>query len=414
MMSSTFDENTSRTLYVGNLENTVTEDLLLALFTQIGPCKGCKIIHEPGNDPYAFIEFNEHQIAAHALLAMNKRLCMGKEMKVNWATTSGHQSKVDTSKHFHIFVGDLAPEIDQNTLRDAFSPFGDISEIKIARFSDTGKPKGYCFIAFTNKNDAETAIASMNGQWLGTRKIRTNWATRKAQTGHDGQRYREAPNQSYNEYSQKLDYNEVWQRTGEANSTVYLGGISDVNEELVRNIFHVYGQIQEIRVFKEKGYAFVKFFSKDSACQAICNVHGMDVNGYVAKCGWGRDDGSMGGLGGNNSQDSSLSGMNSHMQHMSQNLYQSPSNDSIMSTNSLNQGQYGYTPNYTQQYMQNQQQSWNMQTTPNMQSSTSLWDGFSNSNNSAAPWRMSQSSYPHQPSQYTNPKSAATNLGIMK
>jgi RNA recognition motif-containing protein len=43
--------------------------------------------------------------------------------------------------------------------------------------------KGYGFISFVNKVDAETAIASMNGQWLGTRKIRTNWATRKVQPG---------------------------------------------------------------------------------------------------------------------------------------------------------------------------------------------------------------------------------------
>ncbi|CAF5196340.1 unnamed protein product [Rotaria magnacalcarata] len=111
---------------------------------------------------------------------MNKRLVVGREIKVNWATTSaGTTSKIDTSKHFHIFVGDLAPEIDQNTLREAFSPFGEISEIKIAKFTDTQKPKGYCFISFANQSDAETAITSMNGQWLGTRKIRANWATRK-------------------------------------------------------------------------------------------------------------------------------------------------------------------------------------------------------------------------------------------
>lgn len=27
--------------------------------------------------------------------------------------------------------------------------------------------------------EAESAIAAMNGQWLGSRSIRTNWATRK-------------------------------------------------------------------------------------------------------------------------------------------------------------------------------------------------------------------------------------------
>ena len=56
----------------------------------------------------------------------------------------------------------------------------------------------------------------------------------------------------------KLDYNEVWNRTGSTNSTVYFGGCADVNEELVRSIFARFGYIQEIRIFKEKGYAFIR------------------------------------------------------------------------------------------------------------------------------------------------------------
>ena len=53
----------ARTLYVGNLDPSVTEDLILALFGQIGPVKGCKIIREPGGgDPYAFVEFTNHQV----------------------------------------------------------------------------------------------------------------------------------------------------------------------------------------------------------------------------------------------------------------------------------------------------------------------------------------------------------------
>lgn len=55
-------------------------------------------------DPYAFIEFTEHQAAAHALLAMNKRLIMGKEIKVNWAMTSTNtNTKVDTSSKCIIY-----------------------------------------------------------------------------------------------------------------------------------------------------------------------------------------------------------------------------------------------------------------------------------------------------------------------
>lgn len=36
--------------YVGNLDPSVTEELILALFGQIGPVKGCKIIHEVSSD----------------------------------------------------------------------------------------------------------------------------------------------------------------------------------------------------------------------------------------------------------------------------------------------------------------------------------------------------------------------------
>lgn len=32
--------------YVGNLDPGVTEELLATLFSQLGSCKGCKIIHE--------------------------------------------------------------------------------------------------------------------------------------------------------------------------------------------------------------------------------------------------------------------------------------------------------------------------------------------------------------------------------
>lgn len=39
-----------RTLHVGNLSVSITEDLLTTLFTYIGELKGCKIIRERRND----------------------------------------------------------------------------------------------------------------------------------------------------------------------------------------------------------------------------------------------------------------------------------------------------------------------------------------------------------------------------
>ncbi|XP_072258906.1 cytotoxic granule associated RNA binding protein TIA1-like isoform X2 [Pyxicephalus adspersus] len=88
------DDELPRTLYVGNLSRDVTEALILQVFSHIGPCKSCKMIMDTaGNDPYCFVEFYEHRHAAASLAAMNGRKIMGKEVKVNWATTPSSQKK---------------------------------------------------------------------------------------------------------------------------------------------------------------------------------------------------------------------------------------------------------------------------------------------------------------------------------
>lgn len=197
----------------------------------------------------------------------------------------------------------MAPEIDQLKLREAFSPFGEISDVKIMKDPHTMAHKGYGFVSFVNKNEAESAINSMNGQWIGTRKIRTNWATRKVQGGgvepypHPSGMGGGMGGGGLGKHmggggggGNKLDYNEVWSRTSDTNSTVYCGGINNFTEDLVRNIFGLYGHILGVHAFPDRGYAFVRFASKDAACTAICAIHGMEINGGTAKCSWGKEN----------------------------------------------------------------------------------------------------------------------------
>lgn len=54
----------------------------------------------------------------------------------------------------------------------------------------------------------------MNGQWLGRRTIRTNWASRKP-TGLE-----------YGGYQSKPTFDEIYNLTGSENSSVYIGNIS--------------------------------------------------------------------------------------------------------------------------------------------------------------------------------------------
>ncbi|GFS72546.1 nucleolysin TIAR [Nephila pilipes] len=204
------------------------------------------------------------------------------EMKVNWATSPSNTPKQDTSKHHHIFVGDLSPEIETVQLREAFAPFGEISDCRVVRDPQTLKSKGYGFVSFVKKVEAENAISAMNGQWLGSRAIRTNWATRKPPA-----------NRSQNESSAKpLSFDEIYNQSSQTNCTVYCGGIAQgLTEELMQKTFNAFGLIQEIRVFKDKGYAFIRFSTKESATHAIVATHNTEINGQTVKCSWGKEAG---------------------------------------------------------------------------------------------------------------------------
>jgi nucleolysin TIA-1/TIAR len=292
------DEVYPRILYVGNLDPSVTEELLVTLFGQLGSCQGCKLIRDAGSDMYAFVEFAQHSDAQLALMAMNKRIVLGREMKVNWATSPGTNAKVDTSKHFHVFVGDLSQDVESHQLREAFAPFGEISDCKVIRDAQTHQSKGYAFICFVRQEDAEMAIASMNGQWIGGRAIRTNWANGKATVSSSRTEGRPTN-------SRALKYDDVFSQSGPTNCTVYCGNIqSDLTDELMRETFEQFGNIQDIRVFKDKGFAFIKMDSKDAATKAIVGTHGTQLNGYTVKCSWGKesDTASSQGSGGQQSR----------------------------------------------------------------------------------------------------------------
>ncbi|GLH02991.1 Protein elav, partial [Gryllus bimaculatus] len=144
-------------------------------------------------------------------------------------------------EHYHIFVGDLSPEIETQTLREAFAPFGEISDCRVVRDPQTLKSKGYGFVSFVKKAEAESAIAAMNGQWLGSRSIRTNWATRKPP----------APKNEVN--AKPLTFDEVYNQSSPTNCTV--------------------------------------FSTKESATHAIVAVHNTDINGQTVKCSWGKESG---------------------------------------------------------------------------------------------------------------------------
>jgi nucleolysin TIA-1/TIAR len=199
------------------------------------------------------------------------------EMKINWAYAGG-VPREDTTSHFHVFIGDLSTEVDDRALWEAFSPFGSISDARVMWDQYSGRSRGYGFVSFRTREDAEHAIRDMNGEWLGSRAIRVNWANQRSM-----QQQQARPGSN-------LDYEAVFNAAPPTNLTVYVGNVaSDASDEQIRAVFSEYGFLDDLRIQRDKGYCFVRYQSHDQATRAIMGCNGRLLGSKAIKCSWGKE-----------------------------------------------------------------------------------------------------------------------------
>jgi len=86
----------------------------------------------------------------------------------------------------NIFVGNLSYQTTQEDLQQAFSQYGGVERVNIVTDRDSGQPRGFAFVEMTEKRDAETAIAQLNGAEMNGRALNVNEARPKPAGGSGG------------------------------------------------------------------------------------------------------------------------------------------------------------------------------------------------------------------------------------
>ncbi|CAK8544186.1 unnamed protein product [Lathyrus sativus] len=92
-------------------------------------------------------------------------------------TTSSPSPSPSSNK---LFVGGLSWSVDEKSLKDAFSSFGEVTEVRIVYDKDSGRARGFGFVIFSNEDDAKSAKDAMDGKALLGRPLRINFALEKA------------------------------------------------------------------------------------------------------------------------------------------------------------------------------------------------------------------------------------------
>ena len=79
-----------------------------------------------------------------------------------------------------IYVGNFSFHMTEPELRALFEPFGTIESASVATDRDTGRSRGFGFVQMPNDDEAEKAMAALNGKDSGGRALTVNEARPQA------------------------------------------------------------------------------------------------------------------------------------------------------------------------------------------------------------------------------------------
>jgi len=76
----------------------------------------------------------------------------------------------------NIYVGNLAREVTEEELRQAFEPFGQVTAVRIIKDRHSGISRGFGFVEMSAKAEGQAAIEGLNGKELAGRTLDVNEA----------------------------------------------------------------------------------------------------------------------------------------------------------------------------------------------------------------------------------------------
>src|SRR5918995_1101846 len=85
-----------------------------------------------------------------------------------------------------LYVGNLSYSVDSSELEQLFGQHGQVVSAQIINDRDTGRSKGFGFVQMGNDDEAQAAIAALNGQQHDGRALTVNEAKPREERPRSG------------------------------------------------------------------------------------------------------------------------------------------------------------------------------------------------------------------------------------
>uniref|UniRef100_A0A8C4X088 RRM domain-containing protein n=1 Tax=Eptatretus burgeri TaxID=7764 RepID=A0A8C4X088_EPTBU len=183
-----------------------------------------------------------------------------------------------------VYVGSIYYELGEETIRQAFIPFGPIKSIDMSYDPVTMKHKGFAFVEYELPEAAQLAMDQMNGVTLGGRSIKVERPS--VSLGVNGQVGRPS------NIGQAQPIIEQLAEEAKMHNRIYVASVHpDLADDDIKSVFEAFGKItlcqlaRDAVTGKHRGYGFLEYERYQSAQDAVTSMNLFDLGGQYLRVG---------------------------------------------------------------------------------------------------------------------------------
>ncbi|CAH1973967.1 unnamed protein product [Acanthoscelides obtectus] len=151
-------------LIVNYIPQFATEDDLAQIFTPIGRVESIKIMRDFKTGysfGFGFVKYTTAEEAANAIEALNGFTFRNKRLKVSYSRPPGADMKDS-----NLYITNLPKDVTEEDIDNLFKHYGEIVQRTVLKDKITGLPRGVAFVRYSRGEEAQAAIANLDGKML--------------------------------------------------------------------------------------------------------------------------------------------------------------------------------------------------------------------------------------------------------